>query len=51
MHRNRNINMQYNIYLHGGRGSSEDKDTFDVWHTGNGHKGLGRCVGVGGHSI
>lgn len=31
------------IGLHGGRGSSEvDKDTFDVWHTGNGHKDLGR---------
>lgn len=38
------------IGLHGGKGSSDDKDTFDVWHTGNGHKGLGRCVGVGGHS-
>ena len=36
--------------LHGGKGSSEGSGTLDVWHIGNGRKGFGRCVGVGGHS-
>lgn len=37
-------------FLHGGKGSSDDNGTLDVWHNGKGRNGFGRCVGVGGHS-
>lgn len=37
-------------FLHGGKGSSDDNGTLDVWHISKGRNGFGRCVGVGGHS-